>query len=75
MTTDKQTRKELADALIIKVERDRLIEQNRLNELLGKEREVSNKSYARKEFEKAVIWFVVVIVGAVILALVNGIIK
>ena len=50
------------EALTIKIERDRLIEQARINELLTRERDVSNKSYARKEFEKAIIWFVVVLV-------------
>ena len=63
------------EALTIKIERDKLVEQARINELLTKERDVSNKSYARKEFEKAIIWFVVVLVGAVLLAIVNGIVK
>jgi len=73
--TAKEIREEKAEALIIKIERDKLIETNRVNDLLDKEREVSNKSYARKEFEKAIIWFVVVLVGAVLLAIVNGIVK
>ena len=63
------------EALTIKIERDKLVEQARINELLVRERDVSNKSYARKEFEKAIIWFVVVLVGAVLLAIVNGIVK
>lgn len=73
--TAEQTRQELSEALAIKVERDRLIEQNRINEELAKERIISNNSYARKEFEKAIIWFVVVLVGAILLAIVNGIVK
>ena len=82
MTTAKEKRDQALvlklaadEALTIKIERDRLIEQARVNELLAKERDVSNKSYARKEFEKAIIWFVVVLVGAVLLAIVNGIVK
>jgi exosome complex RNA-binding protein Csl4 len=38
------------------------------------EREVSNKLYARKEFEKAIIWFVTLVVGAVVIALVSEVI-
>ena len=82
MTTAKEKRDQALvlklaadEALTIKIERDKLIEQARINELLTKERDVSNKSYARKEFEKAIIWFVVVLVGAVLLAIVNGIVK
>ena len=63
------TQKELQE------ERDRLLEQARLSEIIAKERTVSDVSYARKEFEKAIIWFIAIVIGAVLLALMNGVLK
>lgn len=47
----------------------------RLQEALKNERALSEKSYARKIYETAVIWFAVIICGAVLTALVNLVIR
>lgn len=53
--------------------KQQLEQELRCNEVVDKQREISNKSYARKECEKAIIWFIAIVMGAVIIAILKGV--
>jgi len=54
---------------------DDLEHQVLADKVAKEERVISDVRYARKEFEKAVFWFVSLVVGAVVLALISGVLK